>query len=277
MTNKVVTNPPLDVRTIDDIRSKARSKLIEYCKLNDVIGAQIFSILEINNKVLYYPLEDDDVWGFSEKIKGISFVCINTSIAYDKQVFAATHELYHLWFNNNAELILSKDLEEKENSQDKISINERKANRFAAEFLVAEELLLQEIKTYSIDKYKIEVKDVIKLSNLFVVPYKMMVKRLLEIKVIKNDAYLKLISLTDTQTEIWRNRLGLSLPVRENKIGLDNLIDKGMELYEKKLISIDKLEYLLGFAQLSLEQMGIVERNDYVPPTDEEFAELMGE
>ena len=67
-------NNKLDSQTIDEVKAKARKKLIEYSKLNDVIGGQIFNILELENKVLYYPIDDEEVWGFSEKIKGKSFV-----------------------------------------------------------------------------------------------------------------------------------------------------------------------------------------------------------
>ena len=267
-------NNSLDNKTIESIKASARQKLVEYSKLNDVIGAQIFSILEHQNKVLYYPLEDDSVWGFSETIKGKSFVCINTSIPYDKQVFTAAHELYHLWFEYNGEVILSTDIEET-NSNNTISINEMKANRFAAEFLINEELLNQEIRAYALEKNKIDIRDVLILSNLFVVPYKTMVNRLFETKIINKEKYAKLVLLTNEQIEIWRNRIGLSLPTRENKIGLNSLVDKAMELYEKNLISRDKLEHLLGYANLNLEQMGIPLEDPYVPPTDDELDVIM--
>lgn len=249
-------NNKLDSKTIDEIKAKARKKLNEYSKLNDVIGGQIFNILELENKVLYYPIEDEKVWGFSEKIKGKSFVWINTAIAYDKQVFAAAHELYHLWFENDGEVILKTDIEEMNNSVS-ISENELKANRFAAEFLINEELLLQEMRTYSVDKSKIDIKDIIKVSNLFIIPYKTMVKRLYEIKLINRKRYIELMELPNEEIEIWRNRLGLSLPTRDNKIGLSNLVDKAMELYEEKKITREKLEYLLNLAGLDLEEMGI--------------------
>lgn len=249
-------NNKLDSKTIDEIKAKARKKLNEYSKLNDVIGGQIFNILELENKVLYYPIEDEKVWGFSEKIKGKSFVWINTAIAYDKQVFAAAHELYHLWFENDGEVILKADIEEMNNSIS-ISENELKANRFAAEFLINEELLLQEMRTYSVDKSKIDIKDIIKVSNLFIIPYKTMVKRLYEIKLINKKRYIELMELPNEEIEIWRNRLGLSLPTRDNKIGLSNLVDKAMELYEEKKITREKLEYLLNLAGLDLEEMGI--------------------
>lgn len=264
----------LDSKTIDEIRAKARKKLNEYSKLNDVIGGQIFNILELENKVLYYPIEDEEVWGFSEKIKGKSFVWINTAIAYDKQVFAAAHELYHLWFENDGEVILKRDIEEMNNCVS-ISKSELKANRFAAEFLINEELLLQEIRTYSVDKSKIDIKDIIKLSNLFIVPYKTMVKRLYEIKLINQKIYTKLMELSNEEVEVWRNRLGLSLPTRDNKIGLSNLVDKAMELYERKKITREKLEYLLDFAGLTIKEMGIKDEEIYIPPTDEELDEIM--
>ncbi|MFA5528267.1 MAG: ImmA/IrrE family metallo-endopeptidase [Peptostreptococcales bacterium] len=266
----------LDNKTIDEIKAKARKKLNEYSKLNDVIGGQIFNILELENKVLYYPIQDDEVWGFSEKIEGKSFVWINTAIEYDKQVFAAADELYHLWFENNGEVILKADVEEKNNSNT-ISDSELKANRFAAEFLINEELLLQEMRTYSVDRSKIDIKDIIKLSNLFTVPYKTMVKRLYEIKLMNQKRYSELIALSNEEVKVWRNRLGLSLPTRDKKIGLSDLVDKAMRLYEEKKITKEKLEYLLGFSGLDLEEMGIEDEKPYAPPTDEELDLIMEE
>lgn len=266
----------LDADTIEYIKGLARQKHNEYNKLNDVIGSQIFNILEYNSRVLYYPLEDDDVWGFAEKIKGQSFVCINTSIPYDKQVFVAAHELYHLWFNGEEELILSSSLEAEETSY-QINENELKANRFAAEFLVEENLLRQEMKTYDISKDNISIKEILRLSTLFLVPYKTMVRRLKEIKIFNKTSYEKFSSVSKEEIEMWRTRLSIRLPVRENKIGLDNLVDKAMELYEKKLITIEKLEYLLSFADLSIEQLGIETAPVYVPPTDEELQLIMEE
>lgn len=266
----------LDNKTIDEIKGLARQKLIEYSKLNDVIGGQIFSILELQNKVLYYPIKDEEVWGFSEKIKGKSFVWINTAISYDKQVFAAAHELYHLWFENNGEVILKKDLEET-NSDTIISEIELRANRFAAEFLINEELFLQEMRTYGVEKNKICIKDILKLSNLFVAPYKTMVKRLYEIKLINKKRYNEFMEISNREIEIWMNRLGLSLPTRDHKIGLNSLVDRAMELYEKKKITREKLEYLLDFAQLTMEEMGIEDEEPYIPPTDEELDAIMEE
>ena len=45
------------------------------------------------------------------------------------------------------------------------------------EFLVNEELLRQEMKVFDIDKDGLSTKEIVKLANLFTVPYKTMVKR----------------------------------------------------------------------------------------------------
>lgn len=261
----------LSKQEVQNIQALAREKLVAYCKLNDVIGTQIFSILEKESKVLYYPLEEQQVWGFSERIKGKAFVCINTSLPYDKQVFAAAHELYHLWFGTSGEIMISEDSQEPDADKE----TERYANRFAAEFLVNEELLLQEIKVYGIDKNALSIKDIVKLANLFVVPYRTMVKRLHEIEVCSKREYEKFKEYTDEQAKIWRNRLGLSVPVRKDEVGLSNLVDKAMELYEKNLITYEKLEYLLELAELTPEKMGIALNNGYEPPTDDELDAIM--
>lgn len=246
----------LSRKEILNIQALSREKLIVYCKPMEVIGTQIFSILEKESRVLYYPLEDRQVWGFSEIIKGKLFVCINTSLPYDKQVFAAAHELYHLWYGTSGEIMFSENTEEL--NADKEA--ELFANRFAAEFLVNEELLLQEMRVFGIDKGSLGMKEVVRLANLFVVPYRTMVKRLYEISVISKKKCEEFLSYTDEQAAIWYHRLGLSVPVRKDKIGLSNLVDKAMELYEAHLITYDKLEYLLGFAELTPERMGVTKK-----------------
>lgn len=263
----------LNKKEIEAIQDLTKKKLIEYCKFNDIIGTNIFSILERDNKVLYYPLEDQKVWGFSEVIQDRAFVCINTSLPYDKQVFAAAHELYHIWFGGSGEIMTSKDTQEPD-SDDEIELY---ANRFAAEFLINEELLRQEIKIFNMDKDDLNIKDIVRLSNLFVVPYRTMVRRLHETGILGNKEFDKYISYTDNQAEVWKNRLGLSVPERKNKIGLSDLVDKALELYDKKLITYEKLEYLLEFAELTPGKMGVEKEDDYQPPTDDELDAIMEE
>lgn len=50
---------------VNEIKDFAREKL-ELCrKGNDIIGTQIFSILSLYARVIYYPLGEDAPWGFT--------------------------------------------------------------------------------------------------------------------------------------------------------------------------------------------------------------------
>ena len=98
------------------------------------------------------------------------FVSINTAIPVDAQVFAAAHELYHIWYDQKAEALSSSILDETGGQDKQPDISERKASRFAAEFLVNEDLLYSEMKLYSINSWEITVKNILTLASLFIVP-----------------------------------------------------------------------------------------------------------
>ena len=133
---------------IEEIKKQAREKLGVCRKTNDIIGTQIFSILNVYSRVIYYPLGKNAPWGFT-RISGSKnetnvekpFVVINTSIPIDCQVFAAAHELYHIWYERKPDYLPADLLKE-----DEKELNEKKANRFAAEFLIDEVLLRQEME-----------------------------------------------------------------------------------------------------------------------------------
>ena len=90
---------------IEEVVKQAKEKLGICRKTNDIIGTKIFSILGLYARVIYYPLGEDAPWGFT-RISGSRddanlekpFVAINTSIPVSHQVFAAAHELYHIWY-----------------------------------------------------------------------------------------------------------------------------------------------------------------------------------
>jgi len=221
-------------------------------------------------------LEDEDIWGFTERIKGQLFVCINTSIPYEKQIFAAAHELYHIWFDKKSahEVILSSNLEETESGN--IDINELKANRFAAEFLAETKLLEHEIARYGIATSEISIKDVLKLCDIFTIPYKTMVKRLYEICIIDSSTLTELLSVTEEEIAVWNKILGITAPFKQHYIRLDNLIEQSVELYRCNLISYEKLDYLLGFSGVSPSEVDIF-KSVHTPLTDNEIADILGE
>jgi len=133
------------------------------------------------------------------------------------------------------------------------------------------------MRVYGIDKDNLDIKDIVRLANHFVVPYHTMVRRLNEIDILTDRKYQEYAAYTEKQTEIWRNRLGLTLPMRGSNISLSNLVDMAMGLYEKKLITYEKLEYLLEFAELTPADMEVMGPVEYRQPTDEELDAIMEE
>lgn len=269
---------------IADVQRQARARLGECRKTQDVIGTQIFSILSLHARVFYYPLSKVGPWGITYMWgmdSGVPaekpFVAINTSIPIDAQVFAAAHELYHIWYDEKAEAIPASILGETDEHGVELDVSELKANRFAAEFLVDEEMLRQEMRIYSIIPHKISVKDILQLAALFTVPYKTMVKRLHEIGAINQDEREHYLSKTESSIEQLRKRYSFTIPETENRIAIDNLVELAVAIYEKKRISYEKLQYLLSMSNLEPSDVGIAEPQGFIPPSDDELDDIMEE
>ncbi len=262
---------------VNIIKQYARAKLGECRKSSDIIGTQIFSILSLFARVIYYPLGKDAPWGFT-RISGSKndaklkkpFVAINTSIPLDCQVFAAAHELYHIWYEQNPDVLPADLLSEREES-----INEKKANRFAAEFLVDELLLKQEMALYDITD--ITVKSILQLCELFVVPYRTMAKRLREIDLIKAAELKRFLDEPEEEITKYRKMYSFVLKEADERIVMDNLSELAVEAYEEGYIAFEKLEYLLELSNLTPAELGIENKSDYEFPSDDELDSIMEE
>lgn len=260
---------------IDEVKNQARERLGMCCKTNDVIGTQIFSILGLFARVIYYPLGEEAPWGFT-RISGTKndvalekpFVAINTSIPMDCQVFAAAHELYHIWYEKNPD-ILPSDLLDEEHKE----LNEKKANRFAAEFLMDEIMLRQEMEIYKVKE--ITIKNILLLSNLFVVPYRAMVKRLHEVGIIEKKQQEKLLSESDFSVQRYKMQYGFLSMESSQKIVMDNLAELAVKAFEAQLITYEKFEYLLDLCNLKSEDLGIKKESGSGFPSDEELDSIM--
>lgn len=268
-------NNILTAKDIKEVQEFAREKLGLCRKENDIIGTQIFSILSIYARVIYYPLGKDAIWGFT-RISGSRndamlkkpFVAINSSIPVDCQVFAAAHELYHIWYEQ-APNVLPSDLLDEHDKE----LNEKKANRFAAEFLMDDQLLNQELSSYDVKKFTI--KNILLMSALFTVPYKAMVKRLFETGRISKGDLSKLLSETDESIKKYRKLYSVPVPRPDNRIAMDNLIELAAAAFEKGLITYEKLEYLLELGHLKPYELGIKPRQACPFPSDDELADIM--
>ena len=178
--------------------------------------------------------------------------------------------MYHIWYEQNPDLLPADLL----NEQDK-EVSEKKANRFAAEFLIDKQLLYQEIDLYMIREITIE--SILRLADLFTVPYRTMVKRLWEAEVI-NDAKLNEFLLeTEDSVDKYRKRYSISCQKPDERVAIDNLVDLAVSAYELGHITYEKLEYLLRMSKLEPKDIGIEKKAVYGFPSDDELDSIMEE
>ena len=274
---------PLSKSEVKDVINKDNELAGRYKKTNRIIKEEIFKIIEMNSKTLYYPTKDDDICGAVYKSKKYKISYINTYIPLEKQVFAAAHELYHILYSevDNNELISSNILDERLPTN-KINKEDLKANRFAAEILVPKEVLINEIDIRDIKENSIDIREIIELMDIFLVPYKTIIRRLYEIEYITKEKYINLLNQEDRNEEsgimLWQKRLGLCKRnnQRTNEIKLDKLIDNALKLYDKKQITYEKLEFLLKLANLKPSEFNIYE-DKFESPSEEEILKIMEE
>lgn len=268
----------LSEQDIKEVQTKACDKLQSLNKSKDIIGTQIFFILGSCSKVIYYPLGEDAPWGFTD-IKGMNddqtgnvFVVLNSSVPVDCQVFAAAHELYHIWYEKKEDVITGSDLDYSDNDR-----TEQMASRFAAEFLVNEDLLKSEIESYIEDSSNISLKDILTLAELFVVPYKTMIRRLFEIGLLTSELQEAYLKKTEKELDAERKRYAIRTMKADGRIAIADHTALAVEAYEKSLITYDRLDFLLRKSNLTPEDVGIIKEADYQFPSDDELNDIMGE
>lgn len=185
---------------VDEIKKKCIIK-------NTAIRDDIFGILENQCTVVYYPISDQKNRGFH--IKKIvhdhleDFVYINTDKTMAEQIFAAAHELGHIfkvaervWF------ISEKPGKPTEREEEEIT------NLFAAELLMPYEVFRENffahMRDLEIIPGKVRLDEAIRLivcqMSDFMVPYEAVRKRLVETRIMDEKSAEKLEN-QDTQVE----------------------------------------------------------------------------
>ena len=131
---------------IVEIKKLADNTRKEFGIFGDVpIAKDIFMLLEKKDIILcQYPFQtekeshmDDNITWFETKYGFITFIGLNTSMYYDEQIFALAHELYHFITKTG------KAYEADEEDEDMLT--EKKADRFAAELLLPDDILRSRI------------------------------------------------------------------------------------------------------------------------------------
>lgn len=184
------------VAAIREVVSQIRA---EYVIQDAVLREYIFRILEQYCTVLYYPIEGERNSGFHVKkiVKDQleDFVYINTAKPLGEQVFAAAHELGHIWrvAQKVWEKVGSKEALERQMEEDI-------TNRFAAELLMPQEVFRKAFRAHlkeagcmstEIGEDELVCVMVHQMSD-FLVPYDAVRKRLHETGVIPDFTKNKL-------------------------------------------------------------------------------------
>ena len=173
---------------------------------NNIIRDGIFMVIENYARTKEVPLEwirlpvdDPELCACTFVRSGRIFVMVNTTIPYSKQIFAAAHELYHIKCYLEDEY---GDLESvgsilKLNTIDEgtTEIEEMEANAFAGVLLAPSDYLNQQIDIFGIDMKSIKMDDVLALVDIFAIPYKAMVLRLVEEVIIDRDTARELLKI----------------------------------------------------------------------------------
>lgn len=158
---------------------------------NNIIQDDIFSVLEnyvarndMPLDILRYPTEDEDLCACTFIRKGRMFVMINSALPLSKQIFAAAHELYHIYcyFEKHDSALLQSGsiLAAGIIDEDAKEIEDMEANAFAAILLAPKERLDEQTDVYHLSYKDISVQTVLKIMDIFAIPYKAAVLRLLE-------------------------------------------------------------------------------------------------
>jgi Zn-dependent peptidase ImmA (M78 family) len=229
-----------------DIESKA---ILQIQELNagQRVQDDIFRIIKNipGLQIIKFPVEDENLTAFTIHKKDI-FMFINTNLPLEKQIFGAAHELYHVLFgdNNAAKEEVLKDIEKPFNG----NIDEMKANSFAACFLVPKHQLEQAIYSLKIDVKNIESIDVIKLMDVFAVPFKAMILRLHEIGVLETTDAERFLAIPDREPKkgvmllINQTRHAKRWQEATNEHEYGNFIEVATKNYTENMISFEQLQ-----------------------------------
>lgn len=158
---------------------------------SNIVQDDIFSILKnyartkgISLELLRFPVKDEDFCALTCVRKEKIFVYVNSWLPLSNQIFAAAHELYHIWcFIEEKDIsVLRKGslLNASDMDEDVKNNEDREANAFAGMLLVPSKVLFEQMKIYGISREKQNLEDIIQLMAIFSVPYKAILLRLYE-------------------------------------------------------------------------------------------------
>lgn len=198
----------------------------------------------------------------------ICYIGVNTTDYWDKQMFALAHELYH-HYESSEPFVLCRGLEHVS------EMHELKANRFAAEFLLPTEKLINEIKDKNDGDLKLTKWGKSRLLRLIAeihcdyrLPYKAIVRRLHEVGAVHAD-YLHILLQVDARDPnglYWtiannvNHHTFTQLNRRTQSFGVEGEnLGKLLDNFESGFISLQELSEDLSLFGKSLEDYKLME------------------
>lgn len=280
----------LSAQEIELIRKLARDKRFALGFSDDPpIANDIFTIIDkLEIILLEIPIEAEcGKPAFSAVIlcseeggESLVFIGLNTADYFDRQIFAIAHELYHFFTKTGSHL-------SRHDAQEGDEI-EAKANWFAAEFLLPEEVLrrrvFEEFKSYTLEtvQTKVLLRFIARLHCVWWLPFRSLVKRLREIKAITEIQYKELYTVNERDPVGEYYRIGRStqsdvfmkLNTAAKTVGTSpRAIETILRNFEDNLIDEDTFVRMLGLFkkspadygyEVSISQDDIDEIHDFI-------------
>ncbi len=271
-------------------REKIEEKALYQRRMYDLgdespIGLKIFSIIEnvYNSFILLYPFKTKNVAGFTKKQGDLIQIFVNTGFNLNYQVFAAAHELYHLIElreNNSNKIIICNNKDISEGIEDTIlDINETKANYFSVALLMPQSVIKKRFNNFEDKKYHEEdlILKILELQYEYEIPYKTILKRLIELKIIGSTRYKKLKDY-DKRTSEYCSMLDMEMQKHINELEKPNkrkyhslnVPKMAYDAYRDNIITVSKLESIVGRYGKALKDFKVCEPK--IKPIDIDFS-----
>lgn len=223
---------------------------------NNIIQDDIFNVLEnyVNRhnmpfELLRYPIGDAELCACTFIRQGRMFVMINSAIPLSKQIFAAAHELYHIFCyleEKDFALLQSGSILESDVIDDAAKeLEDMEANAFAALLLAPKDRLEEQSIVYNLSYKNASDQVVLKIMDIFAIPYKAAVLRLFEEEKIDKKTAKKLLQIGNDEISKQIEVTGKAARWQEiprDLIRFGSLSEKMYELEQWESIRAERLE-----------------------------------
>lgn len=223
---------------------------------NNIIQDDIFNVLEnyvmhhdMPFELLRFPIKDDELCACTFIREGRMFVMVNSAIPLSKQIFAAAHELYHIYcyFEEKDFALLQSGSILASNVLDDSAreMEDMEANAFAALLLAPKDRLEEQSDVYGLSYKNVSVQVVLKIMDIFAIPYKAAVLRLFEEDKIDKKNAGKLLEISSEEISKQIEVTGKAARWQETPRGLirfGSLAEKMYELEQWESVRDERLE-----------------------------------